>query len=140
MGVPDFLRSDGPPWTANILAPYADWGIGGPSSSQNLTSGSGEYSDSVHINWNQPDRNLPIYHLRVFENTYRAGRRSRDNLLRENCTYRIQSPSTCQNPIRGHLVNRRDGTLDDHWDFMFPNNLCGEFLLLVSMPKFPSLV
>ena len=24
MGVPEFLRTDGTPWTANILAPYAD--------------------------------------------------------------------------------------------------------------------
>ena len=25
-GVPDFLRTDGPPWTANLLAPHSSWG------------------------------------------------------------------------------------------------------------------
>ena len=33
MGIPDFLRTNGPPWTANILAPYANWGRGGSSTS-----------------------------------------------------------------------------------------------------------
>ena len=50
MVVPDFLSTDGPPWTANLLAPYSDWGRGGTTTSQNLISGSGGYSDSVHIN------------------------------------------------------------------------------------------
>ena len=76
MGVPDFLRANGPPWTVNILDPYADWGRGGrggPSTSQNLGSGSGGYSDSVHINWNRLAHDLPIYHRRVFENMRSAG-------------------------------------------------------------------
>ena len=81
MCVPEFLSTNGPPWTANILAPYADWGRGGTSTRQYLISGSGGYSDSVHINWNRPYRNLPIYHRRVFENTRRTGRRTCDNLL-----------------------------------------------------------
>ena len=85
MGVPEFLRIDGTPWTYNILDPYADWGRGGPSTIQNLCSGSGGYSDSVHINWNRPACYLPIYHQRVFEKMRSAGRRTRDYLLRENC-------------------------------------------------------
>ena len=66
MGVPDFLRADGPPWTVNLLLPYADWGRRGPSTNQKFSSGSGGFSDSVHINWNRPDCDLPIYHQRVF--------------------------------------------------------------------------
>ena len=62
MDVPDFLRTDGTPWTANILDPYSGWGRRGPSTSQNLSSGSGGYSDSVHINLNRPSCALPIYH------------------------------------------------------------------------------
>ena len=26
IGVPDFLRNDGLPWTLNLLAPYDNWG------------------------------------------------------------------------------------------------------------------
>ena len=93
-GVFDFLKTDGPPWTTNLLDPYADWGRGGLSTSQNLSSGYGGYSDSVHINWNWPARKLPIYHRRVFENTCSVGRRAHDNLLLENHMYRMQIPST----------------------------------------------
>ena len=116
MVVPDFPRTNGPPWTANLMDTFSDWGRRVPSTSQNLSSGYGGYSDSVHTNWNQPARNLPIYHRRVFENTRSAGRRARDNLLRENRTYRMQIPSICRNLIHGRLVNRRDDTLDDRWD------------------------
>ena len=42
LGVPDFLRKYGPPWTLNLLAPYANWGDRGSSNSPNLGSGSGE--------------------------------------------------------------------------------------------------
>ena len=37
MGVPDFLRTDGPSWTATLLDTYVDWGSGGTSTSQNLS-------------------------------------------------------------------------------------------------------
>ena len=60
MGVPDFLRTDGDPWTANILDTYVDWRREGTSTSQKLSSGTGGYSDSVNINWNRPARDLPI--------------------------------------------------------------------------------
>ena len=117
MGVPDFLRTDGLPWNANLLATYAYWGHRGTSTSHNLSSGSGGYSDSVHINWNRTARDLPIYHWRVFENMRSAGCRTCDNLIWENRMYCMKSSSTCQNLIRGRLVNRRDDTLDDCWDF-----------------------
>ena len=86
IGVPDFLRSDGPPWDINLLAPYADWGRGGPSTNQKLSSGSGGYSESVHINCNRPARNLPIYHRRVFENMRSSACHTRDNILMEKRT------------------------------------------------------
>ena len=41
IGVPDFLKNDGPPWTLNLLAPYDSWGVRGSSTSPNLGSGSG---------------------------------------------------------------------------------------------------
>ena len=117
LGVPSFLWNDGPPWTLNLLDPYADWGGIGSSTSQNLSSGYGGYYDSVFINWNQTSFVLPIYHRRVFENTRSSARRARDNLLTDNLTYHIQIPSTSCNPIRGRLVNRRYDALDDRWNF-----------------------
>ena len=115
--VPNFLSNYGPPWTLNLLAPYSNWGDRGPSSSLNLGSGYGGYSEGICINWNRPSRVLPIYHRRIFENTCSAARRARDNLLMENRMYHMQSPSTCHNPICSHLVNRQDDALDDRCDF-----------------------
>ena len=116
IGVPNFPRNDGTPWTPNLLDPYANRGDRGSSTSTNLVSGSGGYSDSVYINWNRPNRVLPIYHQMIFENTPSAARRARDDLLMENRMYRMQSNSTCRNPICGHWVNWRDDSLDDRWD------------------------
>ena len=115
--VPDFLRANVIPLNVNILAPYAYCAREGPSTNQNLSSDSGGYFASVHINWNRLTHKLLIYHRRVFEKMRSAGRHACDNLLRENRKYCIQSPSTYQNPIHGCLENRRDGTLDDRWDF-----------------------
>ena len=139
-GVPDFLRTDRPPWTANILEPYSDWGRGGPSTSQNFSSGSGGYSESVHINWNQPARDLPIYHWIVFENIHSAGRRACDDLLQEKRTNRMKSTSTCRNSIRTHLVTGGMTPWMIAGTSLFANNLCGEFPFVVSVKKIPSLV
>ena len=38
--VPKFPRNDGPPWTLNILDPYANWRYRGSSTSPKLGSGS----------------------------------------------------------------------------------------------------
>ena len=117
LGVPNFLRNDGPPRKLNILAPYANWGDKGYNTSPNLVSGSRENSDGVSINWNCPAHILPVYHRRIFENTRSAARRTHEDLLMDKHTYRMQSPYTCRNPARGRLVNRQDDVLDDHWDF-----------------------
>ena len=80
LDVPSFLRNDGPPLTLNLLSPYADWGCREFSTSHNLSSGSGGYSEIVSINCNHPARVSPIYHWRIFENTCIAARRARDYL------------------------------------------------------------
>ena len=41
IGVPNFLRTDGPPWTLNLLSPYSNWVDRGSSTSPNLVSGYG---------------------------------------------------------------------------------------------------
>ena len=116
LGVPDFLRNDGPPWTLNLLPPYASWGDRGSSTNINWGSGSGGHYNSVSILWNRPVHVLPVYHRRIFENMGCDTRRVHEDLLRDNRTYRMQSPSTCRNPIRGRLVNRQDDDWDDLWD------------------------
>ena len=54
MGVPDFFMADGTPCIVNLLAPFEYWGRGGPSTNHKLSSGSGGYYNSVHINRNRP--------------------------------------------------------------------------------------
>ena len=116
LSVPNFLRNDGPPRILNILAPYADWGDRGSSTSPKWGSVSGGHSDGVSIKWNHPAYVLPIYHRRIFENTRSVAHRARDNLLMENPTYRMQNPSTCRNLIRARLVNWRDDALGYCWN------------------------
>ena len=111
-GVPNSLKNYEPPWNLNLLAPCANWGDRGSSTSPNWVSGSGENPDGVFISCNQPACVLPVCHQRIFENTRSAVRCAHENLLMENRTYLMQSPSTFRNPIRGHLVNRRDDALD----------------------------
>ena len=84
--VPNFLRNDGTTLNLNLLAPYANLGYKGSSTSPNLGSGYGEYYGGVYINWNRPACVLPIYHLRIFDNTRSAAHCARDNLIMENHT------------------------------------------------------
>ena len=101
LGVPDFLRNDGPPWNLNLLATYDNWGSRGSSTNANWGSGSGGNCNSDSVPWIRPDRVLPIYQRSVFENMRSAARRAHDDLLRENRTYCMHSLSTYRNPIRG---------------------------------------
>ena len=100
-----------------LLSSCANWGYRGSSTSPNWGSGSGGHPNGVSILWNFPARVLPIYNQRIFQNTRSTARRACDNLLMEKRTYRIQSHSTCCNPIRGRLINQHDDALDDFWYF-----------------------
>ena len=137
VGIPDLLRNDVPPWTANILDTYHSWGYQGPSVNLDWGSGFGGNSNSISVLWSLPTRVLPIYHWRISENTHSAACRAHDDLLMENRMYHMQSPSTCRNPIHGCLVNQRDDGLDDPWDVLVGNNLSGEFPLVVSVAGIP---
>ena len=50
LGVPNFLRNDGPPWNLSLLIPNSNWGDRGSSTSHNLVSGSRGYSEGFSIN------------------------------------------------------------------------------------------
>ena len=119
IGVPNFQRNDGPTWTLNTMAPYTNWGDRGYSTSLNLVSDSGRYSNSISIKWNFTARVLPIYDRRIFENTRSAARCACGNLLTENRIYRMQIPYNCRKPTHGCLVNRRGDALDYRWYFFF---------------------
>ena len=54
LGVPDFLMTDGPPWTDNILDIHPSWGELGSSTNPNWGSQFGVYSDSVSVLWTRP--------------------------------------------------------------------------------------
>ena len=94
LGVPDFLRTDRPPWTANILAPHPIWGDQVSSTNPNLGSQSVGDSNILSVPWNRHVRVYTVYHQRIFENMCSAVRRVYDDILRENCTARMQIPST----------------------------------------------
>ena len=100
LGVPDFLRTDGPARNAIMLAPHPSCGDQGPSTNLNWVSQTGGNFDSVSIPWNRPIRVYAVYHRKIFENTCAAARRVLDDLLRANRLSCIQSPTTCRNPIR----------------------------------------
>ena len=116
LGVPDFLRTDGPAWTANLLDTHPSWGDQGSSTNPNWGSQYGGHSDSVLIPWDCPVCVLPVYRHIILENSHTATRRVHNNLLQGNSLLRMQSPSTCCNPIRNWRVNRWyydwDGLID----------------------------
>ena len=116
LGIPDFMRTYEHPWTANLLAHYSSWIDRRSSSNPNWGSQSGGESEIVSVPWNRPVCVLPVYHRRNFENMCSSARRVRDDLILDNRTARMQSPSTCCNPIRGRMVNWWDGDWGDLWD------------------------
>ena len=67
LGIHNFLKNDGPPWTLNILDPYASWGYIGSSTNPNWDIQSGGGSGSVSVPCNCPICVLPVYHQRIFE-------------------------------------------------------------------------
>ena len=82
LGVPDFLRTNGPAWTANILDPHLSWGDGGSITNTNWGGQSGGYSGSVSVPWNFPVRVLPVYHRMIYGSMRASARPVCDNLLR----------------------------------------------------------
>ena len=116
LDVPHFLSNNVPPWTDNILAPSLRWGNGGTATNPNWGSQPGGPYGSVAVPWSGPVHAMTAYVFRSQENTRSTARRVRDDILRENCTARMQSLSTSRNPIRNCLVNRWDEDWYDLWD------------------------
>ena len=72
LGVPAPLRTDGPPWTDNILVPSPAWGTGGTATNLNWGSHLGVTYGSFDVPWSGPVRSMPAYVRRSLENTISA--------------------------------------------------------------------
>ena len=79
LGVPDFHRTGGPFWTANLLDTCSSWGDGGTTTNHNWGSQPGGSSVSVIVPLNFPVRVLPVYVCRISNNICAAARRIRDD-------------------------------------------------------------
>ena len=81
LGVPDFHKTNVQACTANLLAPYPNWGDGGSATNLNWCSQYRGASGSFFVPWNHPVRVLPVYHYRISENMRAAAHRVCDDLL-----------------------------------------------------------
>ena len=68
LGVPDFLMTNGPPWTTYILAHCPSWGDQGSITNPNWDSqsGGGGLKQCFRFFCNRPVYFLPVYHWRIF--------------------------------------------------------------------------
>ena len=108
LGVRDFLRTDGPPWSDNLLGPDLSWVDGGTTTNQNWVSQHGGTYGIVVVPCSRPVPVCQAYVRRSPENACAAARRVRDDplLIRRLECMRILSTSC--NLIRNPRVNRRD--------------------------------
>ena len=81
LGVPDFLKTNGPAWTDNILAPNPSWGDGDTTTNPNCGSQPVGPYGRVAVLWSGTVRVMPYYVRRIPENTCSAARCVRDNIF-----------------------------------------------------------
>ena len=95
------------------------------STSQNLSSVSGGYSDSISINWNRPARFLPIYHRRIFDNTRSAPHAPVTISLWRPVRAAYKSPLLVVTPYEVFylIIGMTTWTIDVI--YLFVNNFCG---------------
>ena len=68
LGVPDQLRTDGPPWTDNILVLSPAWRTGGTATNSNWVIQPGVSYGSVAFPRSGPVCDMPAYARRSLEN------------------------------------------------------------------------
>ena len=108
LSVPDFLRTDGPPWSDNLLATGPSWGDGCTTTNQNWGTQHGGPYGSVAIPWSRPVPVRPAYVRRSPENARTAARRVHNDHLQRRRLARMRIPSTNSNSICNPRVNLRD--------------------------------
>ena len=143
LGIPDLLETYGTAYTTILLVPDHSWVDRGCSTNHNWGSKSPHHSKSVSIPWNRPVCIHPVHHRMIFENTCAIVRRFYNNLLRANRLARIQTHTTCRNPIHNQRV-WWDDDWDDIWDEPVEYFFCVGFPLVVPVSMtflfFPSLM
>ena len=144
MGVPEFLRTNGPAGTANILSPCPSWVDRGSVTNLNWGSQYRGCSYNVSVPWNYPIRVLLVYtiwSLKTYPLLHATSLTISFELIVRQA---LQSHSTCRNPIISQRIIRRMMTGMIYGMSQLINNLCGECPLVVSIsvtfPLFPSLV
>ena len=73
----------------------------------NWGSQPGRTNGIVAVPWSDTVLAMPAYVHRITENRHSAARRVCDNLLQENRTERMQSPSTSRSILCDRLVNQQ---------------------------------
>ena len=116
LSIPAPPRTNGPPWTDNILTPSPTWGTGGTDTNLNWGIQPGGTYGSVAVLWSDPVYAMPYYVHRSPENMRSAARRVCDDILRENRTTRMKILSNSCSIFCNHLVNWRDCDWDNLWD------------------------
>ena len=82
LGVPSLLRTDGFPWTDNILCPSLDWGTDGTATNLNWGSQPGGICGNVSVLWSGCICDILAWVCRSPENMYSSAYRVCDYLLR----------------------------------------------------------
>ena len=116
MGVPDFLRADGPPWNDNILCPSMCWGVGGTAENVFWGGQHGGHYGGFDVPWRGAVPARLAYLPQSLENARATARRVRDDLLLEHHLARAQILSDSWHILRDQLVNLTDCAWDDLWD------------------------
>ena len=105
LGIPDFHRTGGPFWAANILATHSSWEGGVTNTNQNWgIHPRGSYG-RVSVLWRGAVSACLAYVPRSPENARNFARRIRDDHLLSRRLAPIWSPSTSRNHVQNLRVN-----------------------------------
>ena len=133
LGVPATLRNYGPPWTDNILVPSPAWGTGGTATNLNWGSQHIRSCGSVAVSWSGPVCAMLAY-VRKSKETYAELRSmsvtiSFEIIVRRAC--KVSTFPAAPSAIVWSICGIATGVISRMSRLI--NNLCGEFLLVVSV-------
>ena len=128
LGVPDFLRTDGPAWNDNLLDPHTSWGDRGFSTNPKCINQSGGHFDSG----NHPIRKLPVYHVGYLKICAPLRAPSVTISLEPIIWCACKVPLLTANPSAIHGASGMTTEMISGMIRLI-NNFCGEFPLVVSV-------
>ena len=133
LGVPAPLSTDGTPWTNYILVPITDCGTGGTATNLNWGSQHIRSCGSVAVSWSSPLCAMLAY-VRKSKETYAELRSmsvtiSFEIIVRRAC--KVSTFPAAPSAIVWSICGIATGVISRMSRLI--NNLCGEFLLVVSV-------